>query len=159
MTFFSLRLFSQGGLFSHQKCSRISRQIEDDVQSATHPQIRPKGVGVAGQEETLDAGHGERSSPDHQVGSGAQALCGRRSSFDSWWLVMVGPEKAQAEHAQSVKVRLDRLSKRAEHEVELNSVSAHRCVHKYASVQNKKLCNLSVAPVDRNVKWCVTIIR
>ena len=115
----------------------ISREIEDDVQSATHRQIRPEGVGVARQEETLDAGHGERSSPAHPVGSNAQALCRRRSSFDNWWLVMVGPDNAQAEHAQSVKVHLDRLSKRAEHEVELYSVRARRCVHEYASAHDE----------------------
>ena len=35
--------------------------IKDDVQSATRRPIWQKGVGVAGHEETLDAGHGERS--------------------------------------------------------------------------------------------------
>ena len=158
MTFF-VSASSQGGLFSHQKCSRISREIEDDVQSATHRQIRPEGVGVARQEETLDAGHGERSSPDHQVGSSAQALCRRRSSFDSWWLVMVGPEKAQAEHAQSVIVGLDRLSKRTEHVADLIAVCAHNWVYKYASAQNKQLCDFSVALVDRSTEGRDLLVR
>ena len=67
---------------------------------------------------------------------------------------MVGPEKAQAERAQGVVVGLDRLSKRAEHEVELNSVSADRCVHEYASAHDKQLGDFSVAPVDRSAKGC-----
>ena len=67
---------------------------------------------------------------------------------------MVGPEKAQAEHAQSVIVGLDRLSKRAEHEVELNSVRAHRCVHKYASAHDEQLGDFSVTMVDRSADGC-----
>ena len=43
-------------------------ESEDDIQSATHPQIRLKGVGVARQEETLDAGHGEGSILAHPKG-------------------------------------------------------------------------------------------
>ena len=55
--------------------------------------------------ETLYEGHGERSFPAHPVGSNAPALCRGRGSFDRQWLVMVGSDEAEAEHAQSVKVR------------------------------------------------------
>ena len=43
--------------------------IQNDVQGATHRPIWHKGVGVAGHEETLDEGHGERSFPAHPVGA------------------------------------------------------------------------------------------
>ena len=63
---------------------------------------------------------------------------------------MVGSDKVETECTQSVIVSLDRLSKRAEHEVELNSVRARRCVHEYASSDDEQPCDFSVAPVDRN---------
>ena len=43
-------------------------EIEDGGQSATHCQIWHKGVCVAGQEETFDAGHGEGSILAHPKG-------------------------------------------------------------------------------------------
>ena len=137
-----------------------SRETKDDIQSATHRQIWLKRVCVARQQETLDAGHGERSILAHPVNSDASALRRGRASFGGLRLFVVGSnEAAEAERAQSVIVGLDRLSKRTEHVADLIAVCAHCCVNKYASVQDKKLCNLSVAPVDRNVKWRVTIIR
>ena len=159
MTFF-VSAFSQGGLFSHQKCSRISREIEDDVQSATHRQIRPKGVGVAGQEETLDAGHGERSILAHPVNSDASALRRGRASFGGLRLFVVGSnEAAEAERAQSVIVGLDRLSKRTEHVADLIAVCAHNWVYKYASAQNKQLCDFRVALVYRSTEGCDLLVR
>ena len=128
--------------------------IKDDVQSATRRPIWQKGVGVAGHEETLDEGHGERSFPAHPVAGNAPALRRGRGSFDLWWLVVTGSNKAEAEHAQSVKVGLARLSKRTKHKVELNSVRTRRCVHEYASADDEQLCDFSVAPVDRSAQGC-----
>ena len=128
--------------------------IKDDVQSATRRPIWQKGVGVAGHEETLDAGHGERSFPAHPVAGNAPALRRGRGSFDRRWVIVVGSDEAEAKHAQSFKVGLARLGKRTEHEVELNSVRARRCVHEYASADDEQLCDFSVALVDRSAEGC-----
>ena len=115
-----------------------SGETKYDIQSATHRQIWLKRVCVARQQETLDAGHGKRSILAHPVNSDASALRRGRASFGGLRLFVVNSnEAAEAERAQSVIVSLDRLSKRAEHEVELNSVRARRCVHEYASAHDE----------------------
>ena len=57
-------------------------EIEDDGQSATYRPIRLKGVGVAGQEETLDARQGKGSTLAHPKSGNAPALRRGRGSFD-----------------------------------------------------------------------------
>ena len=112
-----------------------SRDSKDDIQSATHRQIWLKRVCVARQQETLDAGHGERSILAHPVNSDASALRRGRASFGGLRLFVVGSnEAAEAERAQSVIVGLDRLSKPTEYVADLIAVCAHCCVNKYTSV-------------------------
>ena len=130
-----------------------SRETKDDIQSATHRQIWLKRVCVARQQETLDAGHGERSILAHPLNSDASKR--GRASFGGLRLFVVGSnEAAEAERAQSVIVGLDRLSKRTEHVADLIAVCAHNWVYKYASAQNKQLCDFSVALVDRSTEGC-----
>ena len=111
-----------------------SGDSKDDIQSATHRQIWLKRVCVARQQETFDAGHGERSILAHPVNSDASALRRGRASFGGLRISVVGSnEAAEAERAQSVIVGLDRLSKRTKHMDDLIAVCAHCCVCKYAS--------------------------
>ena len=137
-----------------------SRETKDDIQSATHRQIWLKRVCVARQQETLDAGHGERSILAHPVNSDASALRRGRASFGGLGLFVVGSkEAAEAKRAQSFIVGLDRLSKRTEHVADLIAVCAHNWVYKYASAQNKQLCDFSVALVDRSTEGCDLLVR
>ena len=103
-----------------------SGDSKDDIQSATHRQIWLKRVCVARQQETLDAGHGERSILAHPVGGNTPALSQGRASFGGLRLFVVNSnEAAEAERAQSVIVGLDRLSKRTEHVSDLIAVCGH----------------------------------
>ena len=69
-------------------------EIEDYIQSATHRQIWHKGVCVAGQQETFDAGHGEGSILAHNVDSDASALRWGRDSYGGLRLFMVDRKEA-----------------------------------------------------------------
>ena len=110
-----------------------SRETKDDIQSATHRQIWLKRVCVARQQETLDAGHGERSIMAHPVNSDASALRWGRASFGGLWLVLVESKEAETERAQSVIVGFEQLSKCTKHMADLIAVGAHNWVYKYAS--------------------------
>ena len=81
-------------VFRFSKRSFGGGDVKSDVQSVTHRPIWQKGVGVAGHEETLDEGHGERCFPAHPVEGNAPALRRRRDSFNRRWVVVVGSDEA-----------------------------------------------------------------
>ena len=80
--------------------------IKDDGQSAARRPIWQKGIGVAGHEETLNKGHGERSFHAHPVAGHAPALRWGRGPFDLRWVIVVGSDEAEAKHAHTVKLMI-----------------------------------------------------